>query len=171
MVPRINLTSFHELNTYNLPPINLISIPSPYCNLLVCCLRGGTQVSVREGAHSCTQLEVTPPEEGVRATLRARRLTGNAATRVRMKWAVPQLALCFPVSDQGQRGSVWTHWLRDISCQLHMTLKLLKQAAVQKNNHYLPFSHTPTHQTQTVSPSERAWQDFTAQTENVQSSV
>lgn len=74
----------------------------------------------------------------------AKRLPRSKATGVRTQWAGPQLAHCFPVSDQRQRSSVCNHRPWDISHQLHMTLRCIKQAPEQKNSHHLASLNTPT---------------------------
>jgi len=83
-------------------------------------------------------------------------LTGKVSTRDRIKWAGPQLVHCFPVSDQGQSVSVWTHRPWDhLPPAPHDTGSLKVGSSAQKQPTLTLFKHP---QTKTVSSSERTTQ-------------
>lgn len=85
-----------------------------------------------------------------------------------IKWAGPQLVLCFLVSDQGQSVSVWTHRPWDISRQLHMTLRFLKMGSnAEKQALFTPFSLSQL-RPKTVSPqrAQPLQSNFKRETEN-----
>lgn len=109
---------------------------------------------IHSGQNWCThknaRLEIAPTRRGSESpTERPHDWRESQRPRDRMERAGPQLAHCFPVTDQGQSGSVWTHRLWDVSRQLHMTLSLRRQC--RKTATIYPL-HTPPAPGATQSP-------------------